>query len=282
MISMGRMNMKILNFSQLYSYDFNLNNIAVYNVQTPHGKTSSTLSENGRVNQGFVFVCNHYFIYSPLKQERIRADAGEILYLPQYSRYSHTAFLENGNEPYANTIVVNFNMSDCSGETIMLSGDIFKITPHQMHTYQMLFHSIFDAYSINMHSPSKVKSLTYSLFTALCSEYKYNNNPHMKEYSIIQKAIQYIEQNNDTNISIKELADMCYISENSFRRLFKLYAGMLPVEYINKLKVDKAKVFLRDRMFNVCETAQILGFKDAAYFSRVFKKYTGQAPGKFK
>lgn len=277
------MQMKIMNFAELYSCDFNLQNIAVYYVSTPNGKISTTLSENGRINQGFVFICKNQYLYSPAKQDKIQASAGDILYLPKHSKYSHMAYSNEKNGECASSIVVNFDMSSGDSEPIMLSDEIVKITPQDKPIYQTIFESLTVAYSINMHSYAKVKSILYSLFSELCNGFKYNDcNPLMKDYFPIRSAIQYIEQNNTVSIRINELADMCFMSENAFRRLFKLYAGMLPSDYINKLKMEKAKICLKDHMLSVSETAQILDFNDTAYFSRVFKKYTGQTPSRYR
>ncbi len=275
--------MKMMNLAQIYDNDFNLQNIAVFNVKSPHKKISTTLSEDGRLKQGFVYVCKNKYIYTPLHGEKIQVVAGDIIYLPQYSRYSHMSYSNDQDNENASCIVVNFDMHSTDGELMMLSNDLFKITPKDKVIYQTIFESLSAAYSINIHSNAKVKSILYSLFYELCNKFKYNDcNALMKDYLPIRSAIQYIEQNNTMSRSIKELADMCFMSENTFRKLFKLYAGMLPSDYINKLKMEKAKFYLKDHMLSVSETAQILEFTDVSYFSRVFKKYTGQMPSKYK
>ena len=56
---------------------------------------------------------------------------------------------------------------------------------------------------------------------------------------------------------------------------------MTPLQYRDKLVVDKAKVMLKLEEITISEIAEILGFADVAYFSRFFKKHVGVSPSEF-
>ena len=71
------------------------------------------------------------------------------------------------------------------------------------------------------------------------------------------------------------------MSEVSFRKKFREFTGLTPSAYILKQKMQRAKKLLRSGLYSVAEAAEAAGFNDPSYFSKVFKKYTGQLPGEY-
>lgn len=68
------------------------------------------------------------------------------------------------------------------------------------------------------------------------------------------------------------------------RKLFKKEVGVSPLEYMTSLRMKNSATLLTDmwtNQYSITEIAQMCGFEDALYFSRVFKKYYGCAPTKF-
>lgn len=94
--------------------------------------------------------------------------------------------------------------------------------------------------------------------------------------------LKYIGDNFAGKISIDELAAMANVSKYHFCRLFKQITGKSAVDYINKLKIDKAIKLLCESNLNITEIALSCGFNDSNYFSRIFKKYKGISPVQFR
>ena len=93
---------------------------------------------------------------------------------------------------------------------------------------------------------------------------------------------QYIDENVcDSTLRVSELASMCGISEVYFRREFKRFYGMTPLEYVKKRRIDIAKGLLQTGMCNVTETAMQSGFESVSYFSYEFHRLTGMSPGEY-
>ena len=88
----------------------------------------------------------------------------------------------------------------------------------------------------------------------------------------------YIENNYLENTHVSELAKMCHVSEGTFRRLFMEYKGETPVKYRNKLRIKKAFELLKSGEYTVAEAAEAAAIPDAAYFSKLFKKFMGFNP----
>ena len=67
-----------------------------------------------------------------------------------------------------------------------------------------------------------------------------------------------------------------------FCRLFKKLTGRRPTDYLNLLRINKSIPLLTNGHLNISQTAAAVGFNDANYFSRVFKKYHRLAPAAFQ
>ncbi|MCK9479116.1 MAG: AraC family transcriptional regulator [Firmicutes bacterium] len=82
--------------------------------------------------------------------------------------------------------------------------------------------------------------------------------------------------------SVSDLADKCNLSKYRFIHNFKKYTGAAPMEFLFKIKIDKARGLLIDSSLNIGEIASVLGYDNPLYFSRVFKKAVGMSPSKYR
>lgn len=101
-------------------------------------------------------------------------------------------------------------------------------------------------------------------------------------YERIVQVQEYIQTNCNKELTLSQLAQLSGFSESHFRRLFHSVTGMSCIQYINLIKIGIAKNLLLSGSGNVSEAAQLTGFSDIYYFSRVFKKVTGHPPSIYK
>lgn len=94
----------------------------------------------------------------------------------------------------------------------------------------------------------------------------------------IQKAIDYMQRNLHKKLAISELASKAALSYVQFLRRFHAYTGMAPSDYINAMRLRKAKSLLLETDFLIKDISDICGFKDEFYFSKFIKKQTGMSP----
>lgn len=92
----------------------------------------------------------------------------------------------------------------------------------------------------------------------------------------------YIDSHLDGDLSVTKLAQQVYLNPDYLSRMFKQAKGITITEYIAILKIQKAKKLLSEPQLLVQDIAKILGFASAGYFSRFFKKETGQTPQEYK
>ena len=98
----------------------------------------------------------------------------------------------------------------------------------------------------------------------------------------IAKALLWIEQNPEGNLTIPDLCRMCGLSRRQFFRVFKACTDQTPAEYLLNLRLRKAEELLRDPTMNITEVAFACGFNDSNHFSRSFKTFSGVSPREYK
>ncbi|MBU5348306.1 helix-turn-helix domain-containing protein [Paenibacillus lautus] len=100
--------------------------------------------------------------------------------------------------------------------------------------------------------------------------------------SAVQKVIQWMKSDFRRVLSREELAERVSLSPAYFSVLFKEHTGISPIQYLNKIRIDHAKLLLRNTALPVKQIAEESGFSDSFYFSRLFHKVTGMSPRDFR
>ncbi len=98
----------------------------------------------------------------------------------------------------------------------------------------------------------------------------------------IRPALEIMNLECDVWRSNDELARLCGFSKDHFVKIFKGALGSSPHQYYKKLTMDKSVFLLKNTTCNISEIADMCGFDDAFYFSRVFKKYFGVSPSEYR
>lgn len=96
------------------------------------------------------------------------------------------------------------------------------------------------------------------------------------------RAKSYIKEHLVSLEYVSEIADALHCSESTLNRTFKRDTGWSLAEYIVRKRIDNAEKLLRDTAWSVSMISDLCGFRDQAYFSRVFKKSTGLTPNEFR
>ncbi len=103
---------------------------------------------------------------------------------------------------------------------------------------------------------------------------------HPKEY--IADILDYINMNYSANISLKTLAYRFSLSQAYLGQLVKRRTGMLFSDYINGIRIGRAKDMLVNSSLKENRISELVGYSDSNYFYRVFKKYVGVYPSEYK
>ena len=98
----------------------------------------------------------------------------------------------------------------------------------------------------------------------------------------IEIAVSYFNENYNTKISVAQYAESLHISTNWFIRNFKQHMKMSPAQYLLSLRMVNAQSLLENTDYSVGEIAEIVGYDNQLYFSRVFKKEYGISPAQYR
>jgi len=104
----------------------------------------------------------------------------------------------------------------------------------------------------------------------------------IQHVSVLKKAEDFILENLDRKISLKEISKAAGFSSPYFSTLFKEEMGENFSSYLNRLRVKKASALLTGTNLSLSRIAVSCGFKDQSWFSKIFKHYTGICPGKYR
>jgi two-component system response regulator YesN len=98
----------------------------------------------------------------------------------------------------------------------------------------------------------------------------------------LNKAIGYITQNYAEDLSLSSVADRVFVSEYYLSHLFRKEMNTTFSNYVCRIRIAKAKEFLKsDKLAQIQEIAGKVGFNDANYFAKIFKKTTGVTPKEY-
>lgn len=99
---------------------------------------------------------------------------------------------------------------------------------------------------------------------------------------IIIKAESMIREFYKTGITLKEIAEKLDITPEYLGMLFHKETGINFNSYLNNYRIDKARALLIGTDLKLYEIAELVGYNDSKYFSRVFRKNTGQLPAEYR
>ena len=233
-------------------------------------------SDSPRPCHNFAFILEGRAIIQ--SEEKIfTVKKGDILFIPQGTTYVSTWI----TEPTVVFHSIHFNFSP-------------KMNPfhNKKIPVQILPYGNFDElYKTvqNFHTFQYAKNTDSFLCLAAFYEICGKLFPYITGYSDfgydgpIARALLYLENNYAVPCSVKELAELCFLSVSRFHFLFKKETGYAPIAYKNRVAIRHAmQALLLEKQKSVEDISQEYGFESAIYFRRLFKKITGKTPTQYR
>lgn len=103
-----------------------------------------------------------------------------------------------------------------------------------------------------------------------------------QDFQIIPEIKRYIEHHYTRNLTLQEIASHFYLSREYISRRFKQETGRNISDYIAHVRNEKAKLLLANPNFKIVQIAQMVGYQDEKYFSKVFKKMNHVSPNEYR
>jgi AraC family transcriptional regulator of arabinose operon len=234
------------------------------------------------LKENFLFYCVDGAGFYKIKDKTYKVNANEFFFLPQNVEH---AYGSNLDDPW--TIYwIHFG-----GDGLTAFNSMHIIEKHFEPTYIKSNDQIFALFD-KMY---KTLELGYSyenlLFVNMCLSqfisYFIHNSKHFASKSIetndcVDKAILYMQENIQKNISLQQLSSVYNYSPSRFSALFKQKTGYAPIDYFIQMKMQRASQKLDLSNDSVKAIAIEMGFDDPYYFTRRFTKIIGVSPTKYR
>ena len=101
-----------------------------------------------------------------------------------------------------------------------------------------------------------------------------------KQLARIARAIE--DSISDPDLNVNLLCERCGIPNKQLYRLIKKYLGIAPLDYIRRVRLQKAAVLLGQQRFTVAEISYMVGFKTPSYFAKCFQAQYGVRPSQYR
>ena len=114
-----------------------------------------------------------------------------------------------------------------------------------------------------------------------CEEQSAEQQDGAGENYIVREAKKYIKEHLYENIGLKEISGALYLNPSYLSSVFSKQESCGLINYINKIKIREACRLLTTGSMKIYEISFKLGYENASYFAKVFRKHTGQSPKKY-
>ncbi|NHN32461.1 AraC family transcriptional regulator [Paenibacillus agricola] len=101
------------------------------------------------------------------------------------------------------------------------------------------------------------------------------------DYEVVQHALHFMQQNIDSPLSLSDISHSLHVARTKLKDLFKEQTGEPIMRYFTSLRMEHAKMLIREQAYNFTEISSQLGFSSPHYFSKSFKKITGMTPSEY-
>lgn len=132
--------------------------------------------------------------------------------------------------------------------------------------------------SVSLDQSSSIANLAQILISHILTE----NMLKPDSSEVATKAVAYIQENLEKNLSIKLISQSINVSKSVLYKKFHDRFHCTVGEYINKKRVEQSRKLLITTALSMEEISQQCGFSSASYFTKIFKQHMGITPLKFK
>ena len=129
------------------------------------------------------------------------------------------------------------------------------------------------------HNKSELADININVFEEIIKAMKKYS---MKQYSlVIRMAVEFIHNNKFKFLYSKDVANAISVNRSYLSKRFKEEVGETLTDYIHKTKMDFATELMKSNIYHYNEIAEVLGYQNYSYFSRIFKKYYDLSPAEY-
>jgi AraC family transcriptional regulator len=182
---------------------------------------------------------------------------------------------------------------DSGTEKLLFPVSFFNQLHHRDATFNALIREILTSYHRTGHNKLRFEEQLTSLLSYHLQQHRniaeiVNNLPPIRKatrvelYKRLSRAMDVLRSGFCGEISLNQLAAEASLSKYHFLRLFRKTYGLSPYQYVQHLRIEKARILLADSVMSVTDLAGLLGFDNSQSFSRLFYQRVGLYPTQYR
>ena len=227
------------------------------------------------IRVGDVFVLSRGQRHAYLETRSL--DVINILFDPSYVGSVHPVLADWMRHESLVSVGPRWKPGESEGECLHLGSSDFALLLDKVRR--------MEAELENQKPESRIAALAY--FLLIITLLRRQSRPWESSGSVaaghrVSRALEFIEEHFSDPITVEEIISHSQVSRRHFFRLFEQAVGVAPMEYLKKLRLQKAASMLLTTNASVTQVAFACGFNDSNYFSSLYHKEFGMSPSQFK
>jgi len=225
-------------------------------------------------------------VYLGEEEKKFVLEAGDLLILQAHKQhFAYKPSLPGTSFYWLHFIPINnFERADADLSTSPESPASFSI-PQYMHLkdpggFLDTFRLLTDQALQSLHQKQGCDLLCSLLLVKLAQEANFMDKPARPAW--FKELLEWLRINKNQSLKVSDVARHCKKNPDYLTRVFKRYFNTSVQNYLQNLKMNEAKRLLVSGNYGLKEIARMLAYKDAVYFSKLFKKKEGLSPGKYR
>jgi len=222
---------------------------------------------SNRATHGFIFKIKGSAEYH-FADKTITVKEGEFIFLPKGCAFTYTT--SPGESLYTS---INFQATLGEPAVRVYSAELCPNAHYIIQNFTEFwnFGTVCEKHQCN--------AMLYELLSCV-SRYEHFNSEDNRKLALIAPAVEYLKHHiYDSDLKIDKLHRLCGISDTYFRKIFLLKFNMTPQQYVSTQRIAHARSIIESGDYeSLKEISEAVGYTDALYFSKAFKKAYGFSP----
>lgn len=181
------------------------------------------------------------------------------------------------------TIISGYNDFTLAQEAMRLGACRYLLKPTKMdEIYEAIrqMKAVLDK-ELSKDEPATAEKPSTAEKAAIQGEASGEENSEASHF-IVRNALAYIKEHHAEKLTLNQVAEHCYVSQWHLSKLLNGQLKQTYYEILNQIRIDRAKELLKDGSLRISDISDMVGYGEAAHFSRVFKKETGMSANEFR
>ncbi|MFV0553158.1 MAG: AraC family transcriptional regulator [Mangrovibacterium sp.] len=246
----------------------------------PHARNHFRTRPDG-CSQYILMYCVAGSGWIAIDEKKLVMKANQYLVIPAQKPHSYASSHDNPWTiywiHYAGKHAPDYSPS--SNEVLNIAPSSTNRINDRLTLFEEMIQNLEMGYSIDNLNYANICLAHFLASFRYLSQFRQINN---KDFDLSDKSILFMKNKLDKKLTLDDLAHEAGLSVSQYSLAFRQKTGKSPIDYLIQLRIQKACQLLDHTLLSVKEIAQKVGYDDAYYFSRIFKKMMNVPPKEYR